>query len=439
MQRLPRRRSRRPGPRELYLEELEDRRLLNAASPFPGPPDGQGGPLIVRVVERTAVTTGVESQPAGSALSQSCILFVSVTSVSPDLVVWSQEFDDGPAHEGLGAQVSAWVHEGILGTRLASYIQYFQDTTVFFGDGGTGNLGSIGDGGAAQAAPGSSDTSTLAQAPQPAAQPPGDTAVPLQNEPAPTASAPAATTSEPPAAASSPAASLAPRPAQVLVVPAAISDTTPTAVPAAAPAVHESRPALENAAAAEANGRPLAIPAYRVTNPAGDNLTAGTAGVSLVPAAAAATPRPDAGAREPIPAPTREVPPPTPPAALPQSGSPARTAPTEPAATEPAAPAEPPTQEAGLLTELAAAPLHTISTGVRQACGRLRNLLGDLAASTAVRVSVPLLSAALLGGTAFGLLRRRRRRAAARTPAGPDSDTDTWVPAPPDPPAADQP
>src|SRR5262249_27972718 len=112
--------------------------------PFLSAVGDQPGSLVVRVAERDTGGEAV-SQPHGNAWGQSQVLFVSVTSLSADVVIWSEEFSDGPAHPGLGEQVSAWAHEGIHGQQLAAYIHLFQDSEQFQGDGGNNSGGNDGD------------------------------------------------------------------------------------------------------------------------------------------------------------------------------------------------------------------------------------------------------------------------------------------------------
>jgi hypothetical protein len=101
--------------------------------------------------------------------------------------------------------------------------------------------------------------------------------------------------------------------------------------------------------------------------------------------------------------------------------------------------APPPAREADLLTDVPASDLEGL--GLRQAAQRVGDLLGDLAGSSVARRVVPWVTAVVLGGAAYGLVRRRRKRRARGAPgaAGAAKDTDTWLPGPSGLPPTDQP
>jgi hypothetical protein len=100
-----------------------------------------------------------------------------------------------------------------------------------------------------------------------------------------------------------------------------------------------------------------------------------------------------------------------------------------------------PAREADLLTDVPAADLAGLGLPVRQAARRVQDLIGDLAGSSVARYVVPWVTAVVVAGAAYGVLRRRRksRSRGVPGPAGAAKDTDTWLPGPSGLPPTDQP
>jgi hypothetical protein len=434
MQRLQREHSRRRC-RRLHVEPLEDRRLLSS---------GLGVFHAATLIHWSA---------GGVGHSQVAFLRISVTESS--------------SHLAPSPVISAWVHEGILGTDLA-FIHDLQGKDATSGNqaGSQGQAPPVVTGsGQSQQPPeavqtqspgtgtiGQPPTTTTGHVSPPVTSSSSSTVVTTTetSKPAPTESTSAAPESLSVSSSSTPATAAAPtstsepstttttatpRAAHPVAPVAAVTPIAPVAVPATvavAPPGEPVRPAGSATRPAEPTGRLLALNVTaREAAVTTDNLSGGSV-ETAVPRRAVDTRTLEA----PLSAPGVHQ------APRPADQQPSGAGKAEPAASsgsEQPVQADAKPQEADLLTDVPSSTLQGLGLGGQQAYHRLRNLLGDLADSVVVWRVAPLLAAALVGGTAFGVVRRRRRRRLGLLPVPPVpmKDTDTWLPAPTEPPPAD--
>jgi hypothetical protein len=478
--RLLRRGFRRLKPRGLYLERLEDRRLLNGSPVWAAVP--------ASLAADWSAALAADAWPPAAAHKETGPGAAKAAQFQPLLFI-NPALDSGgaPGFKGLGSFVSAWTHEGIHGGDLAALIHALQgkyDTSGGQGNGDQG--GTLGGDQGGMSFGGTFDFFGVGQAQSPyvamtdspapvggdSKRPPEDAGgltgstpaltrvktvtaseppAPVETAPAPdTPAADAGPAPAPPAPAAGPApaspapadsaapAEAGPRtPAQGPVAPANVA--VPAAVVFVAP--RPGREAVPTTGETQGGGRgepPAAVPGVaRVVAPAADTVTGGSA---LSDGALALARRTDngAGVLEAVPPATdRPVAPPT------ADLAPAITGGADAArpggADETAAPA--PAREADLLTDLPAAELGGLGLSLRQAAQRVGDLLGDLAGSSVARRVAPWVTAVVLGGAAYGVVRRRRKKRArgAPGPAGAAKDTDTWLPGPSGLPPTDQP
>jgi hypothetical protein len=368
-----------------------------------------------------------------------------------EVAVVSFTITEGNTHPGLGPIVSSLAHEGIHGLDLAALIHDLQALEFAHGDrGDDGQPPPVTGGGQGQQGSGSGQTPSPGPVSQPpttpgeSSQPPvtsssSDSSSTPDRAPTPSSTETAPSSSETTTLVSS---SSPPTTAAETIRPAERPVVTPAATPVAVlssvtVAPEAGRPVAVTPRPAEGGARLVALnaPGHELAVNA-DSLTGGSAQPELlfiIPRRAV-----DGGSRaEPARAPgVRE----TPRAADPQPGGTSRAEVPAPAGgTEQAPQPDAGPQEADLLTDVPGAGLKGLHLGAQQAYRRLRNVLGDLADSVTVWRLAPLLAAALVGGAAFGVARRRRRKRLGLRPVPPalTKDTDTWLPAPTEPPPAD--
>jgi hypothetical protein len=472
--RLQRRRLSRPRDRGPHVEQLEDRRLLSGVAPYaPAAPQALVGPSWA-ADSRPDPGAGVGDR--GPAAGFGALFTLARLSTQDDQSVWARGEGLNGGDDGHGSLGSLWVLEGVRGAGLADDgFEFLVIAEGFRGE--AADLGqvppvpSVVPTGAGTAAPHSgspvspefvpaSDSPALARKTStitivltsPRSTTGGESAAPSSDvtlAPAGEALTPARTTAAPsgtgetavaPVAAepaTPPEQTAAARPAHSLPLPATANDVV--AVVAAGlvsygPQTGRGRDGVTSLA--EHVSRLLASNGTgREVRGAGDSLTGGSAQAEVV---LAVPPRPAAGGPREI-----MIPAPTPGAGAHEATPAADRGPDGPVKArqaEPGGTAERPQdgaapQEAGLHTDVAGSSL----AGLGRLRDQVQTLLGDLADSAVVWRVAPVLAAALLGGTAFGIARRRRkkRQRPGLPPAAPAKDTDTWLPPPTEPPGVD--